>query len=119
MIEEKEIRLELKSALKNYNKALTDGILKILSKMGISTLRSYRGAQIFEALGLGNELIDKYFTGTVSRLEGAGLEGIADETIQRHTDAYNQKDIGMPYLTSGGVYQWKRTESFIFGILKA
>ena len=112
LIEEKEIRLELKSALKNYNKALTDGILKILSKMGISTLRSYRGAQIFEALGLGNELIDKYFTGTVSRLGGVGLEGIAEETIQRHKDAYNQKDIGMAYLTSGGIYQWKKDGEF-------
>jgi len=112
LIEEKEIRLELKAALKNYNKALTDGILKILSKMGISALRSYRGAQIFEALGLGNELIEKYFTGTVSRIGGIGLDGIAEETISRHTDAYNQKDIGMPYLASGGVYQWKKDGEF-------
>jgi len=112
LIEEKEIRSELKSALKNYNKALTDGILKILSKMGISTLRSYRGAQIFEALGLDNELIEKYFTGTVSRIGGVGLEGIAEETIQRHKDAYSQKDTGINYLTSGGVYQWKKDGEF-------
>ncbi|PIU40916.1 MAG: glutamate synthase large subunit [Candidatus Omnitrophica bacterium CG07_land_8_20_14_0_80_42_15] len=108
LITQKEIRLELKSALKNYNKALTDGILKILSKMGISTLRSYRGAQIFEALGLDNEFIDKYFTGTVSRIGGVGLSGIADEYISRHMSAYYERDIDSPYLSSGGIYQWKK-----------
>jgi len=112
LIEEKEIRLELKAALKNYNKALTDGILKILSKMGISALRSYRGAQIFEALGLSDDLIDKYFTGTVSRIGGVSLDGIAEETIQRHRNAYKQKDIGISYLASGGVYQWKKDGEF-------
>jgi len=107
-----EIRLDLKSALKNYHKALTDGILKILSKMGISTLRSYRGAQIFEALGLDSQFIDKYFTGTVSRIGGVGLEGIADETIKRHKIAYAQTDVEKPYLASGGVYQWKKDGEF-------
>ena len=110
--EEKEICVGLKPALKNYDKALRGGILKILSKMGISTLRSYRGAQIFEALGLDNELIDKYFTGTVSRIGGVGLEGIADETIRRHKNAYPERDIEDSYLTSGGVYQWKRDGEF-------
>jgi glutamate synthase domain-containing protein 2/glutamate synthase domain-containing protein 3 len=112
LIDEKEIRLDLKSALKNYNKALTDGILKILSKMGISTLRSYRGAQIFEALGLDKDLIDRYFTGTVSRIGGASLEAIADETIQRHKEAFEQRDIDRPYLSSGGIYQWKKDGEF-------
>jgi glutamate synthase domain-containing protein 2/glutamate synthase domain-containing protein 1/glutamate synthase domain-containing protein 3 len=112
LIEEKEVRLELKTALKNYNKALTDGILKILSKMGISALRSYRGAQIFEALGLSEDLVDKYFTGTVSRLGGVGLDAIAEETIARHNEAYKQKDMGMSYLSSGGVYQWKKDGEF-------
>jgi len=112
LIEEKEIRLEQKKALKNYNKALTDGILKILSKMGISTLRSYRGAQIFEALGLASEFIDKYFTGTVSRIGGVGIDEIADETIQRHAQAYSEIETSMPYLTSGGVYQWKKDGEF-------
>ncbi|MFC1658560.1 glutamate synthase large subunit [Candidatus Omnitrophota bacterium] len=112
LIEEKEIRLELKSALKNYNKALTDGILKILSKMGISTLRSYRGAQIFEALGLDNQLIERCFTGTISRIGGVSLEGIADETINRHRQAYPERGVGRTYLTSGGVYQWKRDGEF-------
>jgi glutamate synthase domain-containing protein 2/glutamate synthase domain-containing protein 3 len=112
LIEEKEISLDLKNALKNYNKALTDGILKILSKMGISTLRSYRGAQIFEALGLDNEFIDRYFTGTVSRIGGVGIEGIIDETIKRHREAYTERDIEKPYLASGGIYQWKKDGEF-------
>ncbi|MFC1620883.1 glutamate synthase large subunit [Candidatus Omnitrophota bacterium] len=112
LIKEKEIHLDLKKALENYNKALRDGILKILSKMGISTLRSYRGAQIFEALGLDNGLVDRYFTGTVSRIGGVGLEGIADETIERHEASYPERDIEDPYLTSGGVYQWKKDGEF-------
>ena len=112
LIKEKEIRLDAKTALKNYHKALTDGILKILSKMGISTLRSYRGAQIFEALGLDDELINKYFSGTVSRIQGAGLEEIADETIKRHQESYAERDIERPYLASGGIYQWKKDGEF-------
>ncbi|MDD2679801.1 MAG: glutamate synthase large subunit, partial [Candidatus Omnitrophica bacterium] len=112
LIAEKEIHLDLQSARSNYHKALTDGILKILSKMGISTLRSYHGAQIFEALGLDNELVDKYFTGTVSRLSGVGLDGIAEETIERHAEAYPQRGMEQAYLASGGVYQWKKDGEF-------
>jgi glutamate synthase domain-containing protein 2/glutamate synthase domain-containing protein 1/glutamate synthase domain-containing protein 3 len=112
LIAEKELRLGFKTAQKNYIKAITDGILKILSKMGISTLRSYRGAQIFEALGLGNDFIDRYFTGTTSRIGGTSLEGIIDETIQRHRDAYAQREVSGAYLNSGGVYQWKKDGEF-------
>ncbi|MFH1189589.1 MAG: glutamate synthase large subunit [Candidatus Omnitrophota bacterium] len=112
LVSEKEVQLDVKKALKNYNKAIKDGILKILSKMGISTLRSYRSAQIFEALGLSDELIEKYFTGTISRIGGVGLEGIADETIERHAEAYPEDGIDKPYLASGGVYQWKRDGEF-------
>lgn len=112
LIEEKELRLESKTALKNYNKALTDGILKILSKMGISTIRSYRGAQIFEALGLDSEFIEKYFTGTVSRIGGVGLDGIADETITKHRGAYPERGIKKSCLTSGGIYQWNKDGEF-------
>lgn len=108
LIDEKEIHLTSSVAVKNYIKAVTDGILKILSKMGISTLRSYRGAQIFEALGLDHDVIDKYFTGTVSRIGGVGLTGLAEETIQRHRDAYLEKEMGATQLATGGVYQWKR-----------
>ncbi|MFH0764335.1 MAG: glutamate synthase large subunit [Candidatus Omnitrophota bacterium] len=112
LIKEEEIGLEPRKAIANYKKALMDGILKILSKMGISTLRSYRGAQIFEALGLDDELIDKYFTGTVSRIGGVGIDGIADETIKRHGYAYPERDTESPNLASGGVYQWKRDGEF-------
>ncbi|MFC1806819.1 glutamate synthase large subunit [Candidatus Omnitrophota bacterium] len=112
LIENKEIHLDLKSALKNFNKAIGDGILKILSKMGISTLRSYRGAQIFEALGLDDELIGRCFTGTISRIGGVSLEGIADETIKRHAKAYPEREGGTTCLTSGGVYQWKKDGEF-------
>jgi len=112
LIKEREIELEPDIALKNYNKALTDGILKILSKMGISTLRSYRGAQIFEALGLNSEFVEQYFTGTVTRIGGVGLEGIIEETIQRHNQAYALRGTGETNLSSGGVYQWKRDGEF-------
>ncbi len=112
LIGEKEIEIGSKDALKNYNKAVTDGILKILSKMGISTLRSYRGAQIFEALGLNDEIIERYFTGTVSRIGGLGIEEIADETIAKHKEAYSPGIYEKPYLTSGGVYQWRRDGEF-------
>ncbi|MFC1674402.1 glutamate synthase large subunit [Candidatus Omnitrophota bacterium] len=112
LIEERELSLGRTVALGNYHKALTDGILKILSKMGISTLRSYRGAQIFEALGLEGGFIERYFTGTVSRIGGVNLEGIADETIKRHREAYSDISSSTPYLKSGGVYQWKRDGEF-------
>jgi len=112
LVKEKEIRSDYESALKNYRRALSDGILKILSKMGISTLRSYRGAQIFEALGLADEFIDKYFAGTVSRIQGAGLQEIADETIKRHEEAYAETETQRSYLASGGIYQWKKDGEF-------
>ena len=108
LIREGEVSLTYEDALDNYNTALKDGILKILSKMGISTLRSYRGAQIFEALGLDNDLINKYFTGTVSRIGGVSIGGIADETITRHKNAYPKRGIEKPYLKSGGIYQWRK-----------
>jgi len=112
LITENELGLGFKTAQKNYIKALTDGILKILSKMGISTLRSYRGAQIFEALGLANDFIAQYFTGTTARIGGASLEGIIDETIERHQDAYPERGASGAYLNSGGVYQWKKDGEF-------
>ncbi|MCF7908220.1 MAG: glutamate synthase large subunit [Candidatus Omnitrophica bacterium] len=112
LIDKKEIFLDYQKALTNYRKALTDGILKILSKMGISTLRSYRGAQIFEALGLASDFIDKYFTGTASRIGGVSLLGVANETIERHKEAYPRRVIEKPYLASGGIYQWKKDGEF-------
>jgi len=112
LVKDGELNLDLRTALRNYIKAVDKGILKILSKMGISTLQSYRGAQIFEALGLNQEAIDKYFTGTTSRIGGAGLNIIADETILRHKEAYPDRDLNTPYLATGGVYQWKKDGEF-------
>ncbi|MCK9604595.1 MAG: glutamate synthase large subunit, partial [Candidatus Omnitrophica bacterium] len=112
LIAEKELRIASKTAQKNYIKALSDGILKILSKMGISTLRSYRGAQIFEALGLEDGFIARYFTGTATRIGGTGLEGIIDETIRRHEAAYIERGVAGACLNSGGVYQWKKDGEF-------
>jgi glutamate synthase (NADPH/NADH) large chain len=92
-------------AEENYIKALDKAVLKVLSKMGTSTLRSYRGAQIFEALGLGAELIDRYFTGAVSRIGGIGIEEIAAEAIQKHARAYAQSPQS---LESEGVYHYRK-----------
>lgn len=90
----------------NYIKAVMKGIVKVLSKMGISTVQSYQGAQIFEALGLEQRLIDAYFTGTPSRIEGIGLEEIARETLERHREAFSPRP-ELETLESGGVYQWR------------
>ena len=97
---------------KNYIKAINDGLLKVFSKMGISTLQSYQGAQIFEILGLNNEVVDKYFTGATSRIEGMGLDEIARETLVKHYFAFSKKEIPVDRLPAGGVYQWKRKGEF-------
>ena len=76
------------AAVRNLIKALGKGVLKVMSKMGISTVASYRGAQVFEAIGLAHELVDTYFTGTVSQLGGVGLDVLARETAGRHSAAY-------------------------------
>jgi glutamate synthase domain-containing protein 2/glutamate synthase domain-containing protein 1/glutamate synthase domain-containing protein 3 len=111
LAEEKELNLSCDSAVNNYKKAVYKGILKILSKMGISTLQGYRGAQIFEALGLNAELIERCFTGTVSRVAGIGLDIVARETTLRHAQAFSQ-EIEIPYLSTGGIYQWKKDGEF-------
>ncbi|MCX5678177.1 MAG: glutamate synthase large subunit [Candidatus Omnitrophica bacterium] len=112
MAQNSEITINAKKALKNYRKALYHGILKVLSKMGISTLQSYRGSQIFEAIGLNNEIIDKCFSGTVSRIGGAGFGEIARETLLKHGEAYPAFIVNAPYLSPGGAYQWKRDGEF-------
>jgi len=93
---------------KNYIKAVNDGLLKVFSKMGISTFQSYQGAQIMEILGLNQDVVDKYFTGAVSRIQGIGLEEIAKEALAKHFFAFSRKDIPVDRLPVGGVYQWKR-----------
>jgi len=97
-------------AVKKYIKAAGKGILKVMSKMGISTVASYTGAQIFEAVGLGDELVDEYFTGTVSRLGGIGLDEIAEEVRRRHARAYPDRPEAVAHrdLEYGGEYQWRR-----------
>ena len=100
--------LDHRKAVKNYIKALNKGILKVMAKMGISTLQSYCGAQIFEAIGLSRELIDTYFTGTASRVSGIGLDVIAQEVCRRHARAYPDRPVGEPELDWGGEYQWRR-----------
>ncbi len=101
---------------KNYIKAVDKELLKIISKMGISTLQSYRGAQIFECIGLNKAVIDKFFTGTVSRIEGLGLDEIAKECLIRHTIAFPKISVeSLKRLEVGGIYQWKlRGEKHLF-----
>lgn len=101
---------------KNYIKAVNKELLKIFSKMGISTLASYRGAQIFECIGLGKPFVDRFFTGTVSRIGGLGIEEIARECLIRHAVAFPKVPVeSVKKLEVGGVYQWKqRGEKHLF-----
>lgn len=102
-------------AIYNYKKAVSGELLKIMSKMGISTLQSYHGAQIFEALGISKEVIDSYFTGTVSRIGGLTLDDIAREALTKHKLAFPNTSNIQPHLATGGVYQWKqRGEAHLF-----
>src|SRR5918995_1875143 len=102
--------MEPARALRNYIKACGKGVLKVMSKMGVSTVASYTGAQIFEALGLGDELVERYFTGTVSRLGGIGLDEIAAEVAARHAAAHPTRPEERAHrkLDLGGEYQWRR-----------
>ena len=92
---------------KNYIKAIGKGVLKVMSKMGISTYQSYCGAQIFDAVGLSSEFIEKYFTGTATTIEGVGLKEIAEETVRRHKDAYGDNPIYRNMLDVGGDYAFR------------
>ncbi|OBX18126.1 glutamate synthase subunit alpha [Erythrobacter sp. QSSC1-22B] len=91
----------------NYVKAVGKGILKVMSKMGISTYQSYCGAQIFDAVGLSSSFIDAYFTGTSTTIEGAGLEQVAEEAVRRHAMAYGDAPIYRTMLDPGGIYQYR------------
>ena len=97
-------------AVAHLIKALGKGVLKVMSKMGISTVASYRGAQVFEAIGLSHELVGEFFTGTTSQLGGIGLDVVAAETAQRHDAAYPLDGVGTAHrrLDVGGEYQWRR-----------
>jgi len=97
-----------KEAVKRYNKAIVKGVVKVMSKMGISTIQSYRGAQIFEALGLNQSVIDKYFTWTPSRIGGVGIDVIADEVRMRYMHAFPDRQVDGKTLDVGGKYQWRQ-----------
>jgi glutamate synthase (NADPH/NADH) large chain len=97
-------KLEEKEVLKRYIKAIDKGLLKVMSKMGISTYQSYCGAQIFDAVGLRQDFVDKYFTGTQTRIEGVGLAEIAEEAVRRHRDAFSDAPIYRSMLDIGGDY---------------
>ena len=99
---------DLTEAIRRYIKACTKGVLKVMSKMGISTLQSYRGAQIFEAVGLDGAFVDRYFTWTASRIGGIGIETVAEEVTRRHARAFPQRGREDDELDSGGEYQWRR-----------
>jgi glutamate synthase (NADPH/NADH) large chain/glutamate synthase (ferredoxin) len=100
--------LSAEEAAQNVVKALDKGLLKTISKMGISTIQSYRGAQIFEAVGLDRAVIDRHFTGTASRIGGVGLDVLALEALERHARAYPVVGVADDLLPVGGVYAWRR-----------
>jgi glutamate synthase (NADPH/NADH) large chain len=102
-----DLALKSYEVQKNYIKAVGKGILKVMSKMGISTYQSYCGAQIFDAVGLSGEFIEKYFTGTATTIEGIGLKGIAEESVRRHRDAYGSNPIYQTALDGGGDYAFR------------
>jgi glutamate synthase domain-containing protein 2/glutamate synthase domain-containing protein 1/glutamate synthase domain-containing protein 3 len=102
------VELGVAKALENYVGALGEGLRKIMSKMGISTLRSYRSAQVFEAVGLDREFVARYFEGTASRVGGVGLEVIAAEAVARHREAHGRPGEAPDLLPSGGHYRYRR-----------
>jgi glutamate synthase (NADPH/NADH) large chain len=107
--------LDLAAANANYVEAIGYGLRKIFSKMGISTLQSYQGAQIFEILGLNTKVVDKCFTKTISRIEGLGFSGIQEEITRRHLQAYPEQGTEPEVLEEGGIYEWRKNgEAHLF-----
>ncbi len=100
--------LDFDQAVYNFNKAVEKGVVKVMSKMGISTFKSYRGAQIFEAVGIRESVVDEFFTWTDSRVEGVDLEVIAEECRRRHAAAFPRFEANGGVLDVGGEYQWRR-----------
>jgi len=102
------VNVDHKTACKNFVKAATKGVIKVASKIGISTIQSYRGAQIFECVGLNQAVVDKYFTWTATRIEGADMEIIAQEVLTRHNHAFPDRQVNGHTLEVGGEYQWRK-----------
>lgn len=107
LVKNGDIQLDFNAAEKNYIKSINKGLLKTMSKMGISTLKSYIGAQQFEAIGIGTKVIEKYFQGTTSKIEGIDLNDIASDTLESYYDAFVE-DFEDPRLISQGIYAWRR-----------
>ncbi|WP_121118861.1 glutamate synthase large subunit [Croceibacterium ferulae] len=99
--------IEAAKVRQNYIKAIGKGILKVMSKMGISTYQSYCGAQIFDAIGLSSEFVNRYFSGTATTIEGIGLKQVAEESVRRHASAYGDNPIYRRMLDVGGIYQYR------------
>jgi glutamate synthase (ferredoxin) len=104
--------LDHHEAVYRYRKAIKKGVVKVMSKMGISTIQSYRGAQIFEAVGLDPDFVGEYFDKTATRIGGVGLEGIARESLHHHHRAFFLRESGSRELEEGGQYQWRRDGEF-------
>ncbi|WP_457621565.1 glutamate synthase large subunit [Persephonella sp.] len=107
--EDKKFNLSFEEAVKNYRKAVNEGLLKIMSKMGIATIKSYRGSGLFEALGIGKDVIDKYFPGTPSQIGGIGVKQIAQETLIRFNRAFFEEKVSLP---QGGEFRHRRDGEF-------
>lgn len=107
VVKKGDIHLDFYTAMKNYVKSINKGLLKTMSKMGISTLKSYLGAQLFEAIGISTEVIDKYFVGTTSKIGGIDLDDIAREAINPFFEAF-EEDFEDPSLINQGIYSWRR-----------
>jgi len=105
------VKTDHKTAAKKYTKAAIKGVVKTMAKMGISTIQSYHGAQIFEAIGLNSEVVEKYFTWTPSRIQGVGLDVIAEEALDRHRHAFPDREVN-GVLDTGGQYQWRDNGEF-------
>ncbi|WP_035056712.1 glutamate synthase large subunit, partial [Desulfuromonas sp. TF] len=108
LIEEGLLGVDHRIAVRNYLKAAVKGVVKTMAKMGISTIQSYRGAQIFEAVGLQRSVVDRYFTWTASRIEGIGIEGIAEDVLRRHRHAFAARLDPSEGLSPGGKHMWRQ-----------
>ncbi|MDR1091980.1 MAG: glutamate synthase large subunit [Prevotella sp.] len=107
LVKKGDIHLDFNTAMTHYVKSINKGVLKTMSKMGISTLKSYLGAQIFEAVGISSAVVDKYFKGTTSKIEGIDLGDIASDTLEAYYEAF-EEDFIDPTLINQGIYAWRR-----------
>jgi glutamate synthase (ferredoxin) len=110
--DERLLNIDHKKACQNMVKAATKGVIKVMAKMGISAIQSYRGAQVFEAVGLRQDVIDEYFTWTASRVGGIGMDVIAQEVLVRHRAAFPERRVDNHTLPVGGQYQWRSTGEY-------